>query len=101
MVQDARKYSCYLLEAGSVIINDASMTYGVLEAQFGGVKDSGVGRVNGVNALRSYCYEQPILIDRFGRDSEPNWYPFTAKDYGGMQKAIKFLYKTPIGRWMA
>jgi succinate-semialdehyde dehydrogenase/glutarate-semialdehyde dehydrogenase len=89
------------LDAGSVGINDASLTYGVLEAQFGGVKNSGVGRINGTNALRGYCYEQPIIIDRFGRDTEPNWYPFTAKDYSGMQKALKFLYKTPIGKWMA
>ncbi len=89
------------INAGSVAINDASITYGILEAQFGGVKNSGVGRINGTDALKAYCYEQPIIIDRFGRDTEPNWYPFTAKDYSGMQKALKFLYKTPIGRWMA
>jgi succinate-semialdehyde dehydrogenase/glutarate-semialdehyde dehydrogenase len=89
------------IDAGSVAINDASLTYGVLEAQFGGVKNSGVGRINGTNALRGYCYEQPIIIDRFGRNTEPNWYPFTADGYKGIQKALKFLYKTPIGRWMA
>ena len=89
------------INAGSVVINDASLTYGILEAQFGGVKNSGVGRVNGAGALHAYCYEQPIIIDRFGRDTEPNWYPFTLKDYEGMQKALKFLYKTPIGRRMA
>jgi succinate-semialdehyde dehydrogenase/glutarate-semialdehyde dehydrogenase len=89
------------IDAGSVAINDASLTYGVLEAQFGGVKNSGVGRINGTSALRGYCYEQPIIIDRFGRDTEANWYPFTADGYKGMQKALKFLYKTPIGKWMA
>jgi acyl-CoA reductase-like NAD-dependent aldehyde dehydrogenase len=89
------------IDAGSVAINDHSITYGVLEAPFGGVKNSGVGRVNGKEALRSYCYEQPIISDRWGRDTESQWYPFLPADFDGMKKAMKVLYKTPIGRWMA
>lgn len=89
------------IDAGSVAVNDHSITYGVMEAPFGGVKNSGVGRVNGKEALRGYCYEQPIITDRWGRDTESQWYPFGAADFDGMKKAMKVLYKTPLGRWMA
>src|SRR4030095_9781670 len=35
------------METGGVCINDMALTYGVPEAPFGGVKESGVGQVNG------------------------------------------------------
>ncbi len=89
------------LDAGSVTINDHSITYGITEAPFGGVKNSGVGRVNGKDALRGYCYEQPVIADRWGRNTESQWYPFTPADFDGMKKAMRVLYKTPLGRWMA
>jgi hypothetical protein len=41
------------------------INYGVAE-HFGGVKDSGIGRVNGEMGLKSYCHVQGVLIDRFG-----------------------------------
>jgi hypothetical protein len=44
------------MEAGSVCVNDAGVTYGALEAPFGGVKASGVGRVNGEEGLRAFCH---------------------------------------------
>ena len=51
------------------------LTYGVPESPFGGVKQSGIGRVNGEQGLRSYCHTQSILIDRFGARNEPLWFP--------------------------
>jgi len=33
-----------------------TMTYGVPEAPFGGLKQSGVGQVNGVTGLGGYCH---------------------------------------------
>ena len=35
------------IDSGSVCINDMTMTYGAIEAPFGGRKESGVGQVNG------------------------------------------------------
>jgi hypothetical protein len=48
-----------------VVHNDASVMYGVAEAPFGGRKDSGLGQVNGRNAIRGYTHALPILIDRW------------------------------------
>ena len=47
------------LDAGSVCHNDAAVIYGVPEAPFGGMKESGLGQVNGIQALRSFTHAQP------------------------------------------
>jgi acyl-CoA reductase-like NAD-dependent aldehyde dehydrogenase len=86
------------IQAGSVIINDASMMYGVLEASFGGIKDSGLGQVNGPNALRSYTHELPILIDRWGLPKEEVWYPYTEKTAKTLQKTLTYMFSTPLRR---
>ena len=86
------------LSAGSVSINDSGLTYGALEAPFGGIRDSGVGRVNGEEGLRGFCYTQPIIIDRFQRAREDMWYPVTDKTLAGLKKALKVLWQTPLGR---
>lgn len=84
------------LETGSVLINDASVAYGVLEAPFGGMKDSGVGQVNGKGALRSYTFHQPIIIDRWTRKTEQHWYPHTEKTAEELDQLVKYVY----GTWM-
>ena len=77
------------LETGSVTVNDASIIYGVCEAPFGGLKESGVGRTNGADAIRSWCHEQPVLLDRFKRKQEDLWYPFSEKSIETMEQAFK------------
>jgi succinate-semialdehyde dehydrogenase/glutarate-semialdehyde dehydrogenase len=77
------------------------LTYGVPESPFGGVKESGIGRVNGEIGLRSYCNLQSILIDRVGSQSEPLWYPYSARKLSLIQRAIKVLWGTPLGRLLS
>lgn len=89
------------IEAGSACVNDSEVVYGVTEAPFGGLKQSGVGQVNSESGLLGYCHTMPVVIDRFGRDRERMWYPFDAAKQRGMHKAISLLWNTPLGRWMA
>ena len=89
------------IETGGVCVNDMAMTYAVPEAPFGGVKTSGVGAVNGASGLRNYCHAQPILADRRGKGPIQGGYPYTRKAEDGMQKFIKLLYGTRLGRWLA
>ena len=77
------------------------VTYGVTEAPFGGLKDSGIGQVNGEIGLRSYCHAQSILIDRFGRKTEPTWFPYTARKERALKRALRWVFGTSIGRWLA
>ena len=89
------------IETGGVCVNDMAMTYGVPEAPFGGVKASGVGAVNGAQGVRNYCHAQPILADRKGKGPIQGGYPYTRKAEDQMQKFIKLLFGTRIGRWFA
>ncbi len=84
------------METGSVIINDASMAYGAPEAPFGGMKDSGVGHVNGFGALRSYTHQQPILIHRWAQKRERVWYPHTPKTIEEIDGLIRIIYGTAL-----
>jgi len=89
------------IESGCVVVNDCMLTYGVPESPFGGIKESGIGRVNGELGLRSYCNVQSILIDRFGSPSEPLWYPYSARKLTLIQRAMKVLWGTPLGRLLS
>ena len=82
------------LDTGTVHLNDSSISYGVLEAPFGGMKDSGLGQVNGKGALRSYTFPQPIIIDRWKRKTEQHWYPHTEKTAEELEQAVKYVYGT-------
>ena len=85
------------LDSGSICINDSAVTYGALEAPFGGRKSSGVGQVNGETGLRGYCYATPVIFDRFNLKEEQVWYPYTADKGKLLQKIIKWVWGTPLG----
>jgi len=89
------------IETGSVCVNDSSVTYGAHEAPFGGRKQSGVGQVNGEVGLHGYCHAQPIIIDRFNQKDDKVWYPYTADKGELLQKIMKWVWGTPLGRWMS
>jgi succinate-semialdehyde dehydrogenase/glutarate-semialdehyde dehydrogenase len=89
------------INSGSACINDMTITYGVLEAPFGGLKSSGVGQVHGSNALRGFTHPKPILIDRFGGRATAGLYPYSFKNEARMQRLIRILYHSPIGRWLS
>ena len=89
------------IESGSVCVNDMTVTYGILEAPFGGRKSSGVGQVNGENGVRGYCHPLPIIVDRFKGKNSRTFYPYGAKKDEGILKAARFLFGTALGRWLS
>jgi succinate-semialdehyde dehydrogenase/glutarate-semialdehyde dehydrogenase len=89
------------METGGVCINDMALTYGVPEAPFGGVKQSGVGQVNGETGMRGYCHAHPMIVDRFGGKKVQGGYPYRAKDLQGMKKFANLLWRGPLGRWLS
>jgi acyl-CoA reductase-like NAD-dependent aldehyde dehydrogenase len=86
------------LKTGSVVQNDAAVIYGVAEAPFGGRKDSGLGQVNGRNAIRSYTHTLPILIDRWGLKKESIWYPYADKTVTALESTIKYAFGNHLVR---
>jgi succinate-semialdehyde dehydrogenase/glutarate-semialdehyde dehydrogenase len=89
------------IESGCVVVNDCMVTYGVTESPFGGVKDSGIGRVNGEMGLKSYCHAQSIVVDRLGGKSEMLWYPYSNRKLNIIKRMMRFLWGTSIGRWLS
>ncbi|MBF6172062.1 aldehyde dehydrogenase family protein [Nocardia blacklockiae] len=86
------------LTTGSVVHNDASVIYGVAEAPFGGRKESGVGQVNGPDALRGFTHAQPVLIDRWQSKKESVWYPYTEKTKRNLEAVVRYGFGTRLGR---
>jgi acyl-CoA reductase-like NAD-dependent aldehyde dehydrogenase len=89
------------VESGCVVINGCMITYGVTESPFGGVKQSGVGRVNGELGLKGYCSVQSILVDRLGGRREPVWYPYSAQKSKLLTRVIDAVWGGSLGRWLS
>ncbi len=86
------------IAAGGVVVDDCIVGYGITESPFGGVKESGIGRVNGELGLKSYCHVQSIVLPRMRGKSELLWYPYTAKTLGLVKRALGILYRSPLGK---
>jgi len=90
------------MQTGGVCLNDMACTYGVPAAPFGGLKESGVGQVNGPAGIRGYCHAKPIIIDKAGhKDALQAGYPHNQKKLEGMKKFMRLLWGTPLGRWLS
>lgn len=81
---------------GSVSVNDISVTYGIAEAPFGGLKSSGVGQVNGEIGIRGYCHLHPIIVNTAKKAQ--GGYPYTLESAAGLQKFVRFAFGNRILR---
>jgi len=74
------------IKSGSICINDVLVNYIISDLPFGGVKESGLGRVHSKEGLRAFTDMQSVLVDRFNLSFELWWFPYSNK--------IKQLFKT-------
>lgn len=84
------------IQAGNVCINDALVSYGVPELRFGGVKESGIGRVHGPEALREFSIEKSVLSDRAGMRKEPYWFPVPAKLGDALLAVMRLRFRSGL-----
>ncbi len=85
------------LEAGSVMVNDVLLTHAAPETPWGGVKESGIGRVHSDDGLRHMCEAYHINWDRVSLgDKELFWYPMSHQNYKRMLGAIKVAFRSGI-----
>jgi hypothetical protein len=68
------------------------MTYMAQDLTFGGVKQSGFGRMNGAEGLRACCNVKAVLDDRFGLHFANKLFPVGARDYDRIQGAVRLVY---------
>lgn len=68
------------IQAGTVTINDSIFTAGLAETPWGGVKQSGIGRVHSDIGLKEFVQPKHINYERFS--VKPFWwFPYTANSY--------------------
>jgi succinate-semialdehyde dehydrogenase/glutarate-semialdehyde dehydrogenase len=81
------------VEAGSVVVNDVIANYVAAEAPFGGIKQSGFGRVHGEDALRDMAEVRHVLSARLPEPSrEAFWFPYSTKAYRWQMRAFRALF---------
>jgi succinate-semialdehyde dehydrogenase/glutarate-semialdehyde dehydrogenase len=81
------------IEAGSVLVNDVVSNYACAEVPFGGIKDSGFGRVHGEDALRDMAEKRVVMDDRVPMPAKnPMWFPYGNGSYRFFQKTVRVLF---------
>ncbi|MBF88454.1 MAG: aldehyde dehydrogenase [Candidatus Marinimicrobia bacterium] len=80
------------IEAGNIIINDVETNYFCVDVPFGGIKHSGIGRLHGIEGLRSFSQIQSVVEDRFGFNKELWWFPVAGITKKIFRAIIQILY---------
>lgn len=81
------------LHAGMTAINDfGGMTYMAQDLTFGGIKQSGYGRMNGRDGLRSFCNIKAVLDDRLPLHFPSKMFPVGQGDFDRMRSVLGLVY---------
>jgi acyl-CoA reductase-like NAD-dependent aldehyde dehydrogenase len=80
------------IQAGSVNVNDALVSYAALEAPMGGWKDSGLGSRHGAAGIRKYTATQTIMVSKYHLKNEPQTYPYNGRGFKLLGRVTKFFY---------
>lgn len=85
------------LEAGTVMINDAASVVGMTDVPYGGVKESGIGRMHGEAGLGEFVRLTAVVDDRFTHWRQPWWYPYGAAHAEGIEAYAKLAHGGSLG----
>ncbi|MBM3267873.1 MAG: aldehyde dehydrogenase family protein [Candidatus Sericytochromatia bacterium] len=80
------------IDAGSVMINDVIFHAGLPEMPWGGVKQSGIGRVHSETGLLEMVNVHHVNYPRFGLPITPWWYPYQEVVYQAFLKGLRLLF---------
>jgi aldehyde dehydrogenase (NAD+) len=80
------------LKTGNVSINNVMITEGNPHLPFGGVKNSGFGRLKGIEGLREFTYSKSIVVDANSSKTEANWFPYTSEKYNSFSSMMVNLF---------
>ncbi len=81
------------LETGMTAINEfGGITYMAQDLTFGGVKESGFGRMNGREGLRSMCNVKAVIDDRIPIHQANTMFPVKEAQYGTFGAVIELVY---------
>ncbi len=89
------------IEAGSVVVNDVHSDIASPEVPFGGIKNSGYGRIHGSEGLRAMCHVKHVSVNRTPLPARsPFWFPYDQRDFSRALKGLRLLFggRGPLSR---
>jgi acyl-CoA reductase-like NAD-dependent aldehyde dehydrogenase len=86
------RFMARCLETGSVMINDAVVSFGITEAGWTGTKNSGIGWVHGENGLDEMVNIQYINDDPQTGIQKIWWFPYSENVIRAMKAGTVFLF---------
>ena len=90
------------LDVGMTGINDfGGLTYMAQDLTFGGVKESGYGRMNGRDGLRACCNVKAVLDDRFPFHFPTKIFPVADGDFDTTRATVRLVYGRGLKRRLA
>ncbi|MBN2103274.1 aldehyde dehydrogenase family protein [bacterium] len=84
------------IESGSVMVNDVIVSFGMTEAGWTGIKNSGVGWVHGEKGLDEMVNIQYINYDPQYKIQKFWWFPYGAAMIEGIKKGMILLFHRNI-----
>lgn len=80
------------LRAGGVTVNAVLSFVGIPSVPFGGVGDSGFGRLHGEDGLREMSFAKSTVRKRFGMGPDMQSFPRTPDQFDTVRKVIRLRY---------
>jgi acyl-CoA reductase-like NAD-dependent aldehyde dehydrogenase len=80
------------LRAGMVMVNDAIVNFAIPELPYGGVKQSGFGRMMGDEGLLEFAQVKSVAETVVALPREITWFPYRASVYGILRRATRMLF---------
>ena len=80
------------LEAGAVLVNDATCHVGAVEAPHGGEKESGLGRTHGEFGLLETCRPRYVGSDLLDWIRKPWWFGYSKDSMGDRDAFLRFAF---------
>ena len=83
------------IEAGTVMINDVIASYSAPETPWGGVKQSGIGRIHGGDlGLKEFCQVRHIMSERIHLPMKKElwWFPYRSSRMPLFRGALKLIF---------
>lgn len=89
------------LRCGNVSLNNVMITEGNHALPFGGVGESGMGRVKSEFGFYGFSNIKSIMVEPSSKKIEGNWYPYTKDKYQLFSKLTESLFgKSGLSKWL-
>ncbi|MCP2519418.1 aldehyde dehydrogenase family protein [SCandidatus Aminicenantes bacterium Aminicenantia_JdfR_composite] len=80
------------LEVGTVWINNVLYSFNAMQCPWGGVKESGIGRVHGKYGLLEAVNPKLICMEKQRKKGEFWWFPYTKDKVEILKKGFDFIF---------